>query len=1019
MRSMRRRIIVFAVCALLMMTLISAAFATSVHANSIAEANVCDKTETDPFCFSFQKQSGNQRIGAFGQNHSNPVRAYYTVPKLTVNVKVIIDNYTAYKSVLAENPGFSFSMRRSVDLVDLSSSIWGWSNSMDNFPTPYTFVGTEEITWEGGEGSKEVTFDPVDAYGKLEDLLWFEPSASTNEHFSINQIVIEKSSGVTAKPFKCKTNSNTEVTAFNCIRITNHSNSGNNQVNLVLRLKYNPGIEGKEPPPEPETKYSKTIKPYDNQKNAYRLSLSLDTPVPDKEEPEKDVIFVLDVSSSMEKTFGDGPSRLHQLQNVLTNPDCGVVDVLAKSDKNRMHVITFGSRVSRLEIDPKVSESAEEIKDAIKKITIEAHPHGGTNYYNALSETGRIIGELGASSEKIVFFITDGKPTAAYPAANIYYGTADQYYPASIFARYAAQALTVDRFYSIFVGGNDGEASDLQTITQAVKLNASNPESEKFMIQADSSTELNSALQRFLSFLNNALHDVVIEDQISEYLDYAGNACVTATTKTSSGGVTETTLIKDKDYTLSTNGNKVTMKLVGYTLPGTTYTLSFDVKANRNALEYYYENADVNGDGIVDSAEEIYPDTGDAGTGINSSGQPGLKSNSGATLKYSYGVDKTETKTYPHPVFQVDADPAKAEIRLTKELIGRTLEEGEFLFQLYDKNGNAVGDPVANDANGEIVFQDLSFAKSGEFDFTVKELIPEEPNRTIDYDVREIPVKVKVFFDNATNMLDADVTYPSGTTFTNVYHPEPVEVTIETEKILEGHIALKPGMFSFELMEEGGKRLETVSNGADGVVGKIKYTPLVLDEPGVYRFIIQEAIPIPQDPNIRYDMFRTFVTVEVKDNNGKLEAEVSYSRTAFINKYVTPPVNAQIEIPTILTGRRLTTGAFQYKLAEYNEEDGTIGKEVAEAINSIDGLVRFDSIQFDEPTEHTYIAWQVEPEEPISHMTYDTKQIIVHLLVEADEENGQLTATTEYFVKDDENAEPLFFNIYHIRGRIW
>ena len=81
--------------------------------------------------------------------------------------------------------------------------------------------------------------------------------------------------------------------------------------------------------------------------------------------------------------------------------------------------------------------------------------------------------------------------------------------------------------------------------------------------------------------------------------------------------------------------------------------------------------------------------------------------------------------------------------------------------------------------------------------------------------------------------------------------------------------------------------------------------------------------------------------------------------------------------------------------------------------------MRFDSIQFDEPTERTYIAWQVEPEEPISHMTYDTKQIIVHLLVEVDEENGQLTATTEYFVKDDENAEPSFFNIYHIRGRIW
>lgn len=1017
MRSLRKRIIVFAVCALLMMTLISSAFATSVHANSIAGANVYDKTETDPFCFSFQKQSGNQRIGAFGQNHSNPVRANQTFPKLTVNVKVIIDNYSAYSSVLARNPGFSFSLKRSTDLVDLSS-LYSLS-SYDNFPSPCTFDGPYEIRWTGREGSTKVTFDPADApyyalygIGVAEDLLWFEPSTTTNAHFSINRIVIQSSSADRAEPFVCNTNTGAQVTAVNCIRIKKHTNT-DNQVNLELHLQYNPGIEGKEPPPDPETKYSKTITPYDNQKNAYRLSLSLDTPLPDKEEPEKDVIFVLDVSESMKQPFGT-QTRLQQLKDVLTKDD-RVVDVLAKSDKNRMHVITFGSRVSRLKINPNVSVSASEIKRAINNIKID----GGTNYYNALSETKSIISELGASSEKTVFFITDGKPTAAYPAANVYYGLETQYYPASIFARYAAQALTVDRFYSIFVGGSQGDASDLQTITQAVKLNASNPESEKFMIQANNSTELNSALQRFLSFLNNSLHDVIIEDQISEYLDYAGNACVTATTKTSSGGVTETTLKADKDYTLSINGRKVTMKLVGYTLPGTTYTLSFDVKANSKALEYYYDHADADGDGIVDSAEEIYPDTGDAGTGEYSSGQPGLKSNSGATLKYSYGVDKTETKTYPHPVFQVDTDPANAEIRLTKELIGKTLEEGEFYFQLFDKNGNAVGDPVANDANGEIVFQELSFVNSGEFNFTVKELIPEEQNPTIDYDESEIPVKVKVSLNNVTNMLDADVTYPSGSTFTNVYHPEPIEVTIETEKILEGHIALKPGMFSFELMEEGGKLLETVSNGADGVVGKIKYAPLVLDEPGVYRYIIQEAIPIPQDPNIRYDMSRNYVTVKVTDNNGKLEAEVSYTSAAFINKYVIPPVNAQIEIPTILTGRRLTTGAFQYKLAEFNEEDGTIGKVVAEADNSIDGLVRFDNIQFDEPTERTYIAWQVEPEEPISHMTYDTKQIIVHLLVEVDEENGQLTATTEYFVKDDESAEPSFFNIYHIRGRIW
>lgn len=116
--------------------------------------------------------------------------------------------------------------------------------------------------------------------------------------------------------------------------------------------------------------------------------------------------------------------------------------------------------------------------------------------------------------------------------------------------------------------------------------------------------------------------------------------------------------------------------------------------------------------------------------------------------------------------------------------------------------------------------------------------------------------------------------------------------TIEAKKALEGG-TLKQGQFSFELKDDKGRVLQTVTNGADGSISfSVEY-----NEAGTYTYTISEVVPKDAENNVKdhitYDAIKHKVKVVVANGDGKLDVTVTYDDTesttppTFNNKYST------------------------------------------------------------------------------------------------------------------------------------
>lgn len=92
-----------------------------------------------------------------------------------------------------------------------------------------------------------------------------------------------------------------------------------------------------------------------------------------------------------------------------------------------------------------------------------------------------------------------------------------------------------------------------------------------------------------------------------------------------------------------------------------------------------------------------------------------------------------------------------------KVLNNAELQPGEFTFQLFDENNNLI-DTKKNTDNGSVLFDSIIFDEVGDYNYTIKELIPSDPGQ-ITYDDREIKVNVSVTKDDTTGNLEAAITY--------------------------------------------------------------------------------------------------------------------------------------------------------------------------------------------------------------------------------------------------------------------
>ena len=341
-------------------------------------------------------------------------------------------------------------------------------------------------------------------------------------------------------------------------------------------------------------------------------------------------------------------------------------------------------------------------------------------------------------------------------------------------------------------------------------------------------------------------------------------------------------------------------------------------------------------------------------------------------------------------------------LKVTKALTGRTLQDDEFEFELYDVRNNLL-ETVKNKADGTIPFTALKFTKAGLYNYTIKEKDGKVPG--IDYDKQPIKVTISVQQEE-DGQLVVNVIYLgldesgknkiSKQNFTNKYTAKGTEATFSVTKKLTGR-ALKDGEFSFDLKEDGkADVLQTKKNDKDG---KVQFDAIKYSAVGTHHYTITEKNT--GLGGVTYDTKTIKVTVEVTDNGkGQLVSKVTYENNdqTFNNTYSSQKVSAQLSVTKELTGRALNNQEFEFELVGSDDNVRQTKK------NAADGRVTFDAIDYAQVGTYHYTI--KEKDNGLGGVTYDKKEIKATVKV-TDDGNGQLVAQVSY-----DTANPTFRNTY-------
>lgn len=241
------------------------------------------------------------------------------------------------------------------------------------------------------------------------------------------------------------------------------------------------------------------------------------------------------------------------------------------------------------------------------------------------------------------------------------------------------------------------------------------------------------------------------------------------------------------------------------------------------------------------------------------------------------------------------AQPVSVRFRARKTLAdpdhtGVRLQAGQYEFTcVEDKTGGQVGTAKTNDQRGDVLFDAISYTKTGVYDYTLSEVQGDRGGIT--YDATKHHVRVTVT-DNGEGQLLADVKYDNGTNipeFTNTYHAQPATdnpTAVKKMTSSKGNkYTLKGEDFAFTLHQQSAPA--NVSNAdqtkRNDQQGNIRFDQLSFPLVGTYVFTMSE-----QDttvPGVTKDGTVATISYVVKDvdHTGKL---------AVVSKTVTPTTGA-------------------------------------------------------------------------------------------------------------------------------
>lgn len=363
-----------------------------------------------------------------------------------------------------------------------------------------------------------------------------------------------------------------------------------------------------------------------------------------------------------------------------------------------------------------------------------------------------------------------------------------------------------------------------------------------------------------------------------------------------------------------------------------------------------------------------------------------------------------------HPVA---SDPT-AELSGTKTIGGQdtgeyTLEAGDFTFKVTGTVANAPDGTVAplpnnvskddgtttNDASGAIAFGTLTFVEPGTYTYTVSELQPTTPNGaipgisydgagttyTLTFEVEDVDGKLMVTDSSVTRQQGGTTTDAAldELVFENSYNPAKTSVTLGGVKRLEGRAWETADRFTFELLNESGKVIDTAE--ATEASPSFSFDPITYTTEGTYTHTIRE-VTTGLDATLTPETKPYQVKVSVDDVDAKLVAKPSVANAdvVFVNSYTPTPVSLGTTISGIktLTGRDevkpLQAGEFTFQLLN---ADGSL---IEEATNAADGSFSFAfAPTYDAEGTYTYLVREKVGSVP--GVTYDGSTYVVTVKV--------------------------------------
>ena len=747
--------------------------------------------------------------------------------------------------------------------------------------------------------------------------------------------------------------------------------------------------------------HSKTIK--DNGNGTYDLTLSVtgdgeqsstSTPV--------DVVFVVDVSSSMNETVSGwgGKSRMkaaHDAAATLAN------SLLTGENANKqiqVSVVTFGTNAevaTGFTSDPNVVANA---------VPTAAKRNQGTNWEGGLElANAQTSGREGA--EKHIVFLSDGNPTyrvspmgyTRWDEGGLFHPQVDHKEDDNLYGLgdrdtndgrcYAAAKAEANRrnganLFVVSVAKDADKMQSFATDTNGTFLDGTTADN-----LANAFSQIGQVITKTAGY-----KDVKIVDQLTPWVEgTAENGFIEnaryAKNDEEWNEAPAATINGDKGDNLSWN-----LSGLGTLEKGVTYSVTFTIRPSDAA------KAEVAAAGEAKTFE----------TNVDASSYVEYR-----TVQTQTGqgdiVSDAKTANFDVPTIELAA-PASVTVYGDKSLAGhktlhgRALSEDEFTFAISAITDGAplptTETTVSNDANGDFHFGDITFTKTGKYVYEVAEdtrnlpagVSPETLSKTVTIDVT---------YDKENGLLKADV--DSDLEFVNNYSTN--NGTNETKVSLTGTKtiwadegltapALNDGDYEFTISADtNGAPLPTTGTTVSNVNGKFSFDiTFTKDDLGnemskTFEYTVTETETEGRSkPGVNIAKPHT-VKVTVKDDGkGNLTA-VPDGDLNFVNTYspaaVDFSVTPSVSVTKRLDGRDLQENEFTFELVEGNQV-------VATAKNKADGTVVFGTQNYTKPGTHVYTIREAKGN--AAGVTYDTEVYTVTVNVE-DNGKGQLVASTE------------------------